>query len=193
MGTVSASAIYTALRNAGFGPSEALTMTAISYAESGWNTDAVYVTPNEYSVGAFQINLKAHPNVTEQCARDLQCSANAAYQIYLTQGFHAWSTYNTPRFWQGLALAQQQLAGVVSSSTSTTPAIPKGIDADTGPVAKTTSVASDIFGSVASIIVFDMPMFILGLALILIGALGIAMKSSTVRFAAREFIRSRGI
>lgn len=42
----------------------------IARCESNFNKDALAHTPKEYSVGIFQINLKAHPYITEAQARN---------------------------------------------------------------------------------------------------------------------------
>lgn len=70
-------------------------MVAISKAESGCDPNATNATIREYSVGPFQINLKAHPDVTESCARDAWCAAKAAFSIYQSSGLKAWTTFRT--------------------------------------------------------------------------------------------------
>jgi len=46
------------------------TMTKIIVCESTFNPNAINSTPREYSVGLVQINLKAHPHITEAQAKD---------------------------------------------------------------------------------------------------------------------------
>ena len=103
--------VYDALREAGFSDAEARTMTAVAIAESNLREDATAVSPVEYSVGVFQINLRAHPWVTEQCARDVRCAARAARRIYLTQGIQAWSAYGTARFAAARTEVERALSG----------------------------------------------------------------------------------
>ncbi len=43
---------------------------AVAKCESGFNKDALHSTEKEYSVGIFQINLKAHTEITEEEARN---------------------------------------------------------------------------------------------------------------------------
>lgn len=43
---------------------------AIAECESGLNKDALNHTKKEYSVGVYQINLKAHTYITERQARN---------------------------------------------------------------------------------------------------------------------------
>lgn len=79
---------------AGFPPDAAQTAGHIAQAESGGRTEATNNNPPvEYSVGPWQINLLAHPNVTEECARDLDCAARYAYSLWQNQGFQPWSVY----------------------------------------------------------------------------------------------------
>jgi len=94
--------VYRALRQAGADPFRATVLTAIAWAESKCDPRATAQCPPrcvpgqlpEYSVGAFQINLKAHPNISEECARDLLCSARYALRLPLTD----WSTYKSGEY-----------------------------------------------------------------------------------------------
>lgn len=70
-------------------------MAAIARAESGCRAEATAQTPQEYSVGPYQINLRAHPWVDEACARDPLCATEAAYRIWTSQGLGAWTTWRT--------------------------------------------------------------------------------------------------
>lgn len=88
-----------ALRRAGFPEFVIPVMVAISRAESGCRTEATAVTPREYSVGPLQLNLRAHPWVTEDCARDPYCAAQAAYRISGGgRNLRPWSTYVSGAF-----------------------------------------------------------------------------------------------
>jgi hypothetical protein len=94
--------VYRALRQAGADPFRATLLTAIAWAESRCNPEATAECPPrcvpgqlpEYSVGVFQINLKAHPDISEECARDLLCSARYALRLPLT----AWSTFKSGEY-----------------------------------------------------------------------------------------------
>jgi hypothetical protein len=77
-------------------------MLAIAAAESRCDPAATLQTPQEYSVGPFQINLQAHPWVSEACARDPICAARAAWRIWSSSGFGAWTTWRTGA-WQQFA------------------------------------------------------------------------------------------
>lgn len=106
--------VWTACKIAGFSAdpkdgdgtySPASIMTAIAIGESGLNSDAHALTTKENSWGVFQINLYAHPTVTESCARDLVCSANAAHKIYTNAGgFTPWTIYKDGSYRQNLPL-----------------------------------------------------------------------------------------
>ena len=89
--------VWDALRRAGWPEWAIPIMVAISRAETGGtcSPNATAATPQEYSVGPFQINLKAHPWVDEACARDPFCAAQAALRIYKSQGFDAWTVWKT--------------------------------------------------------------------------------------------------
>ena len=42
--------------------------------------------------GYWQFNDKFHPEVSEECAKDIQCSTNRAYEIFKRDGdFHQWT------------------------------------------------------------------------------------------------------
>jgi hypothetical protein len=49
------------------------------------------------SIGLWQINLRAHPEYTEDELHDPQTNANAAFAIYQQAGdsFTPWTTFNT--------------------------------------------------------------------------------------------------
>jgi hypothetical protein len=93
--------VYRALRQAGADPFRATLLTAIAWAESRCNPEATAECPPrcrpgqlpEYSVGVFQINLKTH-DISEECARDLLCSARYALRLPLT----AWSTFKSGEY-----------------------------------------------------------------------------------------------
>ncbi len=101
--------VYAALLARGLSPTRAAILTAIARAESGCRSEATNVTQREYSVGPFQINLRAHPWVTEECARDYWCSAGAALEIERRQGLGAWSVFRDQSFRRFLPPSLQQI------------------------------------------------------------------------------------
>lgn len=81
MAKLTAPEIIQVLIKGGFAPSAWPVMFGIIMGESGGDTAATAHTTKEYSVGIFQINLYAHPNVSEACAREPVCAAKQAYII----------------------------------------------------------------------------------------------------------------
>lgn len=80
--------------SARYSPAEII--AAIAMGESGGDNQATANTSREYSVGVYQINLKAHTDITEADARDLNASSVYAYR--LSQGgtnFTPWTIYKT--------------------------------------------------------------------------------------------------
>src|SRR2546429_349830 len=76
----------------GWNAQQAHIAIAIAMAESGINPNA------QNSIGAtgiWQILLRAHPDVSEACARDPICSTKAAYRIWQAAGnsFSPWTTF----------------------------------------------------------------------------------------------------
>jgi hypothetical protein len=93
------SLIRKALRAAGFDPQGVNTMVAIGKAESGLRSNATLSTSREYSVGPFQINLKAHPNVSEEAARDPYQASAYAYQLSGGgKNYSPWTTYTSGKY-----------------------------------------------------------------------------------------------
>jgi cell wall-associated NlpC family hydrolase len=72
--------IYRFARLAGFSPDQATTMTAVALAESGGNSGA-HNPHGEDSRGLWQINARAHPNLSGQDLYDPLANAKAAYQV----------------------------------------------------------------------------------------------------------------
>lgn len=94
-------------RKAGWRNHDQVLTTAIAKAESGCDPDAVGTNPptsgcpdGSRDRGAWQINDCYHPTVSDECAFDLKCNAEAAYQIYLDRDstFEPWTTYSTRAF-----------------------------------------------------------------------------------------------
>ena len=92
---------------AGFNPEEARIMAAIVMAESGGNATIDTVQSgldpnktNEYSIGGPQINVLVHQDklaargFTEEDMRDPLKAMIIARDVYLSQGFGAWTTYD---------------------------------------------------------------------------------------------------
>jgi hypothetical protein len=91
--------LSTALAATGMYPGNARIGAAVAEAESSGRSNALCDSCSgvrEFSVGPWQINLYAHPDVTESCAQDLTCAASAAARIS-DRGldWSAWSTYTS--------------------------------------------------------------------------------------------------
>jgi hypothetical protein len=92
-------------RQAGFPESEIPTAVAVAMAESGGNPNAYGDPQYGGSIGLWQINLPAHPDLAQQFNLDdpLQ-NAKAAYQVWVNAGgrWTPWTTYNTGAYRQYL-------------------------------------------------------------------------------------------
>jgi len=86
---------------------------AIAMAESSCNPNAVGVNPDGCrDRGLWQIDDCAHPNVSDTCAFQVQCNADAAWNIS-NQGsdWTPWSTYNSGAWVQYLVAARDAISG----------------------------------------------------------------------------------
>lgn len=95
---------------AGFGISDGTTATAIALAESGGDADSHYVTSKEDSRGLWQINVMAHPQYANQNLYDPATDAKAAFAVYKSSGWKAWTTYGGARYYAFLAPASAGMA-----------------------------------------------------------------------------------
>jgi hypothetical protein len=98
---------------AGFGITDGITATAIAIAESGGDPKQQYVTDREDSRGLWQINTKAHPEYASQNLYDPGTNAKAAFAVYQSSGWKAWTTYGGARYYlarvsaiEGMAVAK---------------------------------------------------------------------------------------
>ncbi len=83
--------------NAGFSDAEAPIAAAIAMAESSGDPSSLGDPNLGISVGLWQINLRAHPEYTQQDLLDPQTNANAAFSVYQQAGssFNPWTTFKT--------------------------------------------------------------------------------------------------
>ncbi|MFV2021941.1 transglycosylase SLT domain-containing protein [Micromonospora sp. LOL_023] len=99
---------------AGFRGSPLVTAVAVAMAESSCNPAAMGTNgptagcpAGSRDRGLWQINNCYHPSVTDTCAYDAQCNANAAYSISSGGGnWQPWSTYNSGVYANHLSAAQ---------------------------------------------------------------------------------------
>ncbi|GAB3896785.1 hypothetical protein GCM10029964_078680 [Kibdelosporangium lantanae] len=90
-------------RNAGFTGEDFVTAVAVAMAESRCDPLARGSNPGSVDRGLWQINDYYHPEVSDACAYDAQCNANAAYRI--SDGgtdWTQWSTYQSKAYRQFL-------------------------------------------------------------------------------------------
>jgi hypothetical protein len=122
---------------AGFTGDDLNTAVAIALAESSGNANAYNpetgagAPSGKGSYGLWQIYLNAHPEDAGLNLFDPATNAAAAYSIYATQGFTAWTTYNS-----GAYTAYLQSAPSVTPDPSTAALT---VD-DSGDVVETASV-----------------------------------------------------
>jgi lysozyme-like protein len=148
---------------AGFSPtklvagfSELTTIIAIGLAESGGNMFAHNRLPPDDSYGIWQINmigdmgparLKQFGIRSKQALYDPVINAKAAYSIYKSQGFKAWSTYNGAKYM--LSLKEAKESTPPSQHHPAPEYLPAGgAEADSTPPSQTASVAEQLFAPV---------------------------------------------
>jgi hypothetical protein len=115
--------IYSAVKMGGFKGSAIVTAIAIAKAESAGKSNArcynvgrgcsPVAVPGVRSTdrGLFQINDKAHPNITASCADDPGCAAVAALKIaHNGKSFTAWSSYKSGSYRKFLSAAMKVAA-----------------------------------------------------------------------------------
>lgn len=104
MTTLSTGTISGLAASAGFTGNDINIATAVAMAESGGNPDAHNTKPPDDSYGLWQINMLGSLGPTRRNqfhiannARlfDPQTNANAAYKVFTSSGWQAWTTYKT--------------------------------------------------------------------------------------------------
>jgi hypothetical protein len=127
-GTMTPDQIAQVAANAGFTGNDLITAVAVALAESSGNPGVVgdlSLTPGG-SVGLWQINLKAHPDLAGMNLTDPQVNANAAYTVYQQAGnsFNPWSTFKNnstgaiPNSNQYISQAAQGVADISGTASS---------------------------------------------------------------------------
>jgi hypothetical protein len=161
---------------AGFTPAEAPIMAAIAIAESAGNASAVS-RPNTNGTtdfGAWQIN-SSHAAVLNSGDRfSLADNARMARQVYVAQGFKAWSTYNNGAYKQHLSgngsnngnggilgtvgTVVGQAMGAVTAGTKTAVGNALGLDGLTNVLSK---IGSDLVSTFLALTLFTVGALIL--------------------------------
>lgn len=108
-----------ALRRAGMPQDKIATAVAIAWAESSGEKTAIChdcLGVSEYSVGPWQINLRAHPQVSASCAMNVDCAAQFVVNLSEQgQNFAPWTVFRTGAYQQHLSRVVDEIAGVVGS------------------------------------------------------------------------------
>lgn len=151
MSTLSAAAIASYAQKAGFGGQALVTAVAVALAESGGVTNAQGLNRSiqgrvvtSIDRGLWQINNVYHSEVSDACAYDPLCAAQAAYRI--SQGGSNWSPWSTfksgaYRNFMSVALTATQAANALNTAPSPPP--PNVAVAGTGSVVLPALSATD--------------------------------------------------
>jgi len=99
-GNLTAEQIRQLASNAGFSGWDLETAVAIALAESSGNSNAIGDLTLGISVGLWQVNLKYHPEYSQEELLDPGTNADAAYSIYQAAGnqFTPWSTFKNQAY-----------------------------------------------------------------------------------------------
>jgi hypothetical protein len=118
-----------AASSAGFSGASLVTAVAVSLAENGGRSlRAVGVNTDQWHSrdrGPWQINDHWHPDVSDSCAFDLNCSAQAAFKIS-NQGrsWTPWATFNNGAYKQHLGDAAANSSSTASPDSVGIPGLP---------------------------------------------------------------------
>ena len=110
-----------AARNAGFSGAALVTAVAVALAENSGRVLRAVNTNLDGSRdrGPWQINDRAHPEVSDACAFSLDCSAGAAFQIS-SQGrdWKPWVTWTNGAYKQYLGDASAAVGGITDAQAT---------------------------------------------------------------------------
>jgi Lysozyme like domain len=119
-----------AARAHGFSGAALVTAVAVSLAENTGRTLRAVNTNADGSRdrGPWQINDRAHPDVSDACAFSLDCAAGAAFTIS-SQGrsWQPWTTWTSGAYRQFLQEAQAATAGSTASQAASSAPDPLGL------------------------------------------------------------------
>ncbi len=118
VGAHGAAGLAVAAAQAGFTGQGLRLAVAVGLAESGGNSTARGPNPptpacpaGSVDRGGWQLNNCYHPEVSDACADDLACAAEATYRISAAgSDWTAWTTYTSGAYQAQLAAADQALA-----------------------------------------------------------------------------------
>jgi hypothetical protein len=135
--------IFDALENVGVYSDKANVGAAIAMAEShGVRYCRNLNTNGSIDKGPFQINDRAHPDVPEKCAFDLQCAAQAAKEISNNgSNWGPWTTYNSGAYKQYLKNYKTAYPGKTTAQ-----------DVASGPVGDAVAAVTDPLAGIAGML-----------------------------------------
>jgi hypothetical protein len=94
-------------QQAGFTGNDWVVSVAIAEAESsGWTHARLIDTDCSVDRGLWQINSYWHGEVSDACAFDPSCNANATHTIWASGGWTQWTTYNNGAYLSHMSEAQ---------------------------------------------------------------------------------------
>lgn len=121
LGKLTSQQIAALASEVGFSGQDLITATAIAIVESNggnpnaYNPETQVGTPEgKGSYGLWQIYLYKHPEFEGWNLYDPLTNARAAYKVYQEQGFSAWSTFNSGKYQNEIAYAEEGVQGVIS-------------------------------------------------------------------------------
>lgn len=121
MTTLTYAQVAAVARKAGFPESELVTIVAICSAESGRRVEVK--NANSSASGLWQILWSVHQKYDQRkLLSDAQYNANAAYEIYKSQGLRAWVAYTSGAYKKYLNAARQGVAQ--AANVNGNPSIP---------------------------------------------------------------------
>jgi hypothetical protein len=135
--------IATVARNAGWSGSDLTIAVAVALAESGGRPGVV----NSIGcVGLWQVYQKVHPKWTTEQLKDPQTNANAAHEIWLSQGWRrGWTTYShgTYQKYMGQATAGIGLLGPILNGVAPIIGVAGTVAGEAAAVSKAVGILSD--------------------------------------------------
>jgi hypothetical protein len=113
VGSGAVAALVEPAAGAGFSGPQLVTAVAVGLAESGGRSDALGLNSDgSRDRGPWQINDRAHPDVSDACAFDPPCAAQAAYAISIHgSDWWPWTTYASGKYRQFVPAAEAAVNG----------------------------------------------------------------------------------
>lgn len=169
MADYSVTELVEAAKGAGFDGAGLVTSVAVSLAEDGRRElRAVNVNVDgSRDRGPWQINDRAHPDVDDACAFNLDCAAAAAFRISSSgNSFQPWTTWVSGAYKQHLAEVQALVGGGQDPTAQQQSADPTGLTAGIPAAVKQVLGAGQVAGGALLVVAG------LGLAVLLVARRG---------------------